>query len=244
MVHIIGHRGGRDLWAENGMTGFRELAAMPVEGVEFDVHLTGAGELLVIHDPTLDRTTDRSGPVAALAAGEHRSVALKNGNGDSIPTLDEVLETYRPTGIELHVELKADAAGDPYRGLEAKAAAAIDRHGLAHRAILTSFNPKVLEAVRTVAPHIRTLSSFDTKSAQRLGLLDGIAMLLAVSDIIAVEKGLLLGQWDAITALIPEDRLGVWVPNEDADLAFWLNKPLRQLTTDRPDRALKMRRAQ
>ena len=58
MVMIVGHRGGRNLWPENSLSGFRKLAAMPVEGVEFDVHLTGGGELLVIHDPTLDRTTD------------------------------------------------------------------------------------------------------------------------------------------------------------------------------------------
>lgn len=244
MVHIIGHRGGRDLWAENGMTGFRELAAMPVEGVEFDVHLTNAGELLVIHDPTLDRTTDRTGPVAALGAGEHRAVALKNGDGDTIPSLDDVLEAFAHTGMELHVELKADTNGNPYPGLEAKAAAALDRFGLTERSILTSFNPKVLETVRAVAPQIRTLSSFDANSANRLGLLDGIEMLLAVSDIIAVEKNLLDRHWDVITARIPADQLGVWVPNEENDLAFWLEKPLRQLTTDRPDRALKMRRAQ
>lgn len=243
MVHIIGHRGGRDLWAENGMTGFGALAALPVEGVEFDVHLTEAGELLVIHDPTLDRTTDRQGPVAQLAAGEHRSVLLKNGNGDTIPSLDEVLEAFAPTTIELHVELKADSSGAPYPGLEQKAAAALDRHGLAERSILTSFNPDVLRTVRSVAPHIRTLSSFDTKSADRLGLLEGIAVLLDVSDIIAVEKGLLDRHWDAIASRIPADRLGVWVPNEEADLSYWLDKPVRQLTTDRPDRALKLRRS-
>lgn len=243
MVYIIGHRGGRDLWAENGMTGFRNLAAMPVEGVEFDVHLTEAGELLVIHDPTLDRTTDRTGPVASLGAGEHRSVMLKNGNGDTIPTLDDVCETFIPTGIELHVELKADRAGNPYPGLEAKAAAALDRHGLTQRSILTSFNPKVLETVRVVAPHIRTLSSFDAKSADRLGLLEGIDMLLEVSDVVAVEKGLLDSHWEVIASRIPADQLGVWVPNEEADLAYWLDKPLRQLTTDRPDLALQMRRS-
>lgn len=242
MVLIIGHRGGRDLWAENGLTGFRALAALPVEGVEFDVHLTEAGELLVIHDATLDRTTDHQGPVAQLRAGVHRHVFLKNGDGDTVPSLDDVLQTFAPTSIELHVELKADSTGQPYRGLEEKAAAVLDRHGLADRSILTSFNPDVLRTVRRVAPHIRTLSSFDTKSADWLGLVEGIATLLDVSDIIAVEKGLLDRHWDLITSRIPADRLGVWVPNEAADLTYWLDKPVRQLTTDRPDRALKLRR--
>ncbi|MNY76053.1 hypothetical protein D3C86_2155100 [compost metagenome] len=68
-------------------------------------------------------------------------------------------------------------------------------------------------------------------------------MLLEVSDIVAVEKGLLDSHWEVIASRIPADRLGVWVPNEEADLAYWLDKPLRQLTTDRPDRALEIRRS-
>lgn len=241
MVHIIGHRGARDLWAENGMTGFRETAALGVEGMEFDVHLTDDGELLVIHDATLDRTTEGTGPVAALRKGENRQLKLKDGNGDAIPLLSDVLALYADTDIELHVELKADKDGNPYPGLEAKAAALLDAYGVAQRSFLTSFNPKVLEVVRSVAPHIRTLSSYDMKSAEKFGLLDGIDILLAVSDIIAVERRLLDRSWEEITRRIPQERLGVWVPNEEADLAYWLDRPVRQLTTDRPDRALKLR---
>ena len=242
MVHIIGHRGGRDLWAENSLAGFRELASMPVEGVEFDVHPTVDGELLVIHDPTLDRTTDRTGPVTQLRAGEHRDVLLKNSNAQCIPLLSEVLAIYADTTMELHVELKADKDGNPYPGLEAQTAAMLDAHGLAKRSILTSFNPAVLAEVRRVAPHIRTLASFDAKSSERYGLLDGLEAIAKVADIIAIEKSVLDRFWDVISPRLPKERLGVWVPNEEADLTFWLNKPIRQLTTDRPDRAVSLRR--
>lgn len=243
MVHIIGHRGGRNLWAENSLGGFRELARLPVEGVEFDIHLTGAGELLVIHDPMLDRTTARGGPVAALAAGEHRTVRLKDANGDTLPLLEEVLDVFAHTGFELHVELKADHLGKPYPGLEARAAAVLDARGLADRSILTSFHPEVLAEVRRVAPHIRTLASFDGKSAERHGLHEGLATMLDVADVVAIEKSVLDRHWGEIAALIPEERLGVWVPNEEDELAYWLGKPIRQLTTDRPDRALSARGA-
>lgn len=243
MVRIIGHRGARDLWPENSLTGFRELASMPVEGVEFDVHLTGDGELLVIHDPTLDRTTDRTGPVAQLGRGEHRQVKLRNGDNETVPLLSEVLDIYAGTAIELHVELKADSDGNPYPGLEEKVAAMLVTHGMAERSILTSFDPKVLEVVRRVAPDIRTLSSFDAKSAEKFGLLDGLETVMKVADIIAIEKSLLDRHWDIITRRLPRERLGVWVPNEETDLALWLNRPVHQLTTDRPDRALKMRGA-
>jgi glycerophosphoryl diester phosphodiesterase len=62
------------------------------------------------------------------------------------------------------------------------------------------------------------------------------------SDIIAVEKSLLAAQWEQITELVPVDRLGAWVPNDIGDLEYWLAKPIRQITTDRPDLALQARR--
>jgi len=241
MVMIVGHRGGRNLWPENSLSGFKKLAAMPVEGVEFDVHLTGGGELLVIHDPTLDRTTDHTGPVAALRPGEHRNVRLKDSDGETIPTLEEVLEIFKDGTIELHIELKSGVDHRLYDGLEVEAAAVVDRLGLAERSILTSFHEEVLAEIGRVAPHIRTLSSFDRNSAQRMGLLSGLDRMLELSDVVAVEKSLLAAEWDTILARVPLDRLGAWVPNDESDLAYWLNKPIRQITTDRPDLAVQIR---
>ncbi|WJR68685.1 glycerophosphodiester phosphodiesterase family protein [Neorhizobium sp. CSC1952] len=237
---IVGHRGARNLWAENSLTGFRNLLGLKVESVEFDVHLSAAGELLVIHDATLDRTTERSGRVADLAAGEYRSVILK-GTDERIPTLEEVLEIYAPTGLELHVELKAGAEGKPYEGLEARAAAEIDRFGLAGKSFLTSFNSEVLKVIGQVAPHIRRLSSLNHKSVEARGLRQSVEAMLQVSDVLAIEKALLREEWELLTALIPAEKLGVWVPNELEDLSFWLKQPLRQITTDRPDLGVKAR---
>jgi glycerophosphoryl diester phosphodiesterase len=241
MTLIIGHRGARNLWPENSLSGFRNLLDLGVEGVEFDVHLTRSGELLVMHDATLDRTAEASGPVADLAPGQHRHVVLKNSS-DVIPTLDEVLEIYASTGLELHVELKKDVNGMPYTGLEALAAAAIDRHNLADRAVLTSFSVDVLKTVRAVAPHIRTLNSYHTPDAEAEGVVPGLLRRLDVADIVAIEKSLLGTHWDVITANAPLDRLGAWVPNELADLENWMGRGLRQVTTDNPDRAQTVRR--
>ncbi|WP_332715609.1 glycerophosphodiester phosphodiesterase family protein [Pelagibacterium mangrovi] len=244
MTLIIGHRGARNLWAENSLSGFENLREMPVEGVEFDLHLDAAGDVIVIHDATLDRTTEGTGPVNALARGAHRAINLKGSErGDVIPTLDEVLEIYAGTDFELHVELKADGNGMPYPGLEAKAAAAIDRFGLAQRSFLTSFSVSVLARAREVAPHIRTLCSYHGPDAEREGVLAGLRARLAVADVIAVEKKLLADYWDLITANAPLDRLGAWVPNQRADLDRWLDCGLRQVTTDNPDIALVAREA-
>ncbi|MBY4606345.1 glycerophosphodiester phosphodiesterase [Rhizobium sp. 9T] len=242
MVHIIGHRGGRNLWPENSLSGFRNLAQMPVDGVEFDIHLTRSGEMLVIHDPTLERTTDALGLVADLGPGKHREISLKDSDAEAIPTLEEVLAVFKDTPLELHIELKTHADGTPYEGLAAKAFAAVERLGLEERSILTSFHPDVLADIRKAAPGIRTLSSFDAKSAERLGLASGLRLMKQCSDIIAIEKSLLQAKWDEITRLVPLDRLGAWVPNKTSDLEYWLAKPIRQITTDRPDLALQARR--
>lgn len=239
---IVGHRGARNLWAENSLSGFRNLLDLGVESVEFDVHLSSAGELLVIHDATLDRTTMRTGRISELAAGEYRSVILKDTD-ERIPTLQEVLEIYTRSDLELHVELKADADGVPYEGLAAKAAAELDRFGLGDRSFLTSFNSDVLKTIGEVAPHIRRLSSLNHKSIEARGLARSVEIMLQVSDVLAIEKTLLIDEWDLLSALVPPQKLGVWVPNELEDLSFWLKRPLRQITTDRPDLAVKAREA-
>jgi glycerophosphoryl diester phosphodiesterase len=241
MVHIIGHRGGAALWPENSLSGFRELAALPVEGVEFDVHLTVDGELLVIHDPTLDRTTDHKGPVAALRGDEHRRVMLKQSDGQSIPLLSEVLEIFVGNRMELHVELKGDPRGAPYPGLAAKAAAMLDHYRLADRAMLTGFDPAAVAEVRTISPHIRTLCALDAQAVERHGLFEALDAMAEVANVVAVEKDVLDQHWEVIAARLPGERLGVWVPNYETELAFWLSRPIRQLTTDRPDRALRLR---
>ena len=68
MAMIVGHRGARGLWPENSLSGFRALATLAVDAVEFDVQQARDGGLVVIHDPSLDRTTERSGRYSSPAA--------------------------------------------------------------------------------------------------------------------------------------------------------------------------------
>jgi alkaline phosphatase D len=126
MTLIVGHRGGRNLWPENSVTGFRNVLGAGVEAVEFDVHLSDAGELLVVHDATLERTTEGSGPVRQLTPEQRRSVRLKDST-DTIPTLVEVLEVLEAGDCQLHVEIKSSEAGVPYPGLPERVAATLTR---------------------------------------------------------------------------------------------------------------------
>lgn len=244
MVAIVGHRGARDLWPENSLDGFRRTRALGIEAVEFDVHPTRDGELVVIHDPMLDRTVEASEPVVDRSAAELAALRLRDGGGEGVPTLDAVLDVFEGSGIELHVEIKTDALGYAYKGLEQHLLEALARRPNLGPTLLTCFVPEVLETVRALAPQQTVLASLDRRSAEMMGgltpALDRFARIEGC--LVAVEKGLLSVAFDLCRDRIGSGRLGVWVPNEPAEIARWLQAPIRTLTTDRPDLALAERR--
>jgi glycerophosphoryl diester phosphodiesterase len=242
MTFITGHRGARNLWAENSLTGFRNVLSLGVDAVEFDVHLTDAGELLVIHDATLDRTTDGHGPVRALSPDARRNVMLI-GIDETIPTLAEVLEVLAAAkDLALHIEIKIDETGTPYPGIAEKVAAEIARFGVGSRSYLTSFDISVLQDCRRHAPDIARLVSVNAAWADKQG---GITHFIQTVDdlvgIIAVHHELLEAEWETIRAVVSLDRLCVWTLNDEALIRRWLGAGIGHLTSDSPDLALQLR---
>jgi glycerophosphoryl diester phosphodiesterase len=247
---IVGHRGARSLWPENSLSGFRELIALGADAVEFDVHETRDGVGVVIHDPLLERTTEGRGAVARHTAAEVLATALRSGQGERggppgecVPSLQAVLALFKPTAMELHVEIKTDAAGELPAGAVERLVDTLHRAGVAQRSILTCFVPEVLDQVLRAWPAGRVLASLDHRSAEMLGgMTAALARYAAIPGcIVAVQKTLLEATWDRCQAALGSARLGVWVVNEPAELRHWLHMPLRQITTDRPDLALAAR---
>jgi glycerophosphoryl diester phosphodiesterase len=236
MVQIIGHRGARNLWPENSLEGFRRTRDLGVDAVEFDVHVARDGELVVIHDPSLERTTKGAGPVADRTAKELAAMG--------VPGLEAVLDVYAGTPIELHIEIKTDVLGRPYEGLEKRLLDVIAGRKLGQQPIVTSFVPEILETVRRLSPNQRVLGSLDRRSAEIFGGLPAALDRFAVigNCMIAVEKGLLSDSLELCLRRVGGEFLGAWVPNEADDIAQWLARPIRQITTDRPDVALALRR--
>ena len=234
---IIGHRGARGLWPENSLTGFRNVLALGVHGVEFDIHPTRDGRLAVIHDPLLQRTTNGTGPVSALSLAELQGLRL-HGAEEGVPSFDQVLDILVPDGLELHIELKADAADRPYAGLEAYAVAEVRRRGIEARTVLTSFWLDVHERLRAAWPNGRLLASLNAASVARQGGLDRVLDALAELrvDLIAVHKDLLAAELDTFVQRVGPDRLCAWVVNEPAEIERWLASEVAYITSDRPDR--------
>ena len=106
-VTLIAHRGGIVPGVpENTLAAFRRASAAGVDGIEIDLRSTLDGEIVVMHDATVDRTTDGRGRVAQLTLQAIRR--LDAGGGERVPTFAEVLELTRATGVALLLDIKVD----------------------------------------------------------------------------------------------------------------------------------------
>lgn len=112
---ILAHRGGGSVAPENTLVGIRAAAGMGFAGVEIDVQLAACGTPILMHDATVDRTTDGYGNVADFSADELRRLdaGVWFGNeyaGEHVPTLEAAVALCRATGLWMNVEIKADDA--------------------------------------------------------------------------------------------------------------------------------------
>ncbi|USN53315.1 MAG: glycerophosphodiester phosphodiesterase [Candidatus Nomurabacteria bacterium] len=105
---IIAHRGASGYEPENTLRAFQRAFALHADGIELDVHCCGSGELVVIHDATLQRTTDGHGRIANCTLSELQK--LDAGAKEKIPTLDSVLK-HTPRGSFVNIELKGKGSG-------------------------------------------------------------------------------------------------------------------------------------
>ena len=159
---MFAHRGGAKLAPENTLPAFDNGIAGGADGLECDVHLSRDGVPVVIHDKTLDRTTNAAGPVAARTAEELAEVDAGfrftrdgvfpyRGQGIGVPRLEMLLRRHVTRTI---IELKD---GNP--DLARAVVEVIRRTGAADRVCVGSFHRTAVETVRTVAPDIATSAS-------------------------------------------------------------------------------------
>jgi glycerophosphoryl diester phosphodiesterase len=149
----IAHRGASAYTPENTFAAFDKALALGVDNVEFDVHFSADGHIVVIHDETLDRTTSGTGPVVnqtmdrlrSLDAGGWFSDEFK---GEPIPTLAHLLERYKGW-LHFHIEVKGRTPG-----LAKRTADLVRGFGVGSVTTITSFDLAPLEEVRTYAPEL------------------------------------------------------------------------------------------
>ena len=155
---VIGHRGAAASAPENTLAGLRRAKALGCAWVEFDVRLTADGVAVLCHDSRLDRTTDRSGPVAAqtLAAirtSDAGSWFAPTFAGERVPALEEALLLCAQFDLGANIEIKADRGGE--YAIAAAVAMTLRRLGERAPAVLvSSFLPSALAAFRALAPQV------------------------------------------------------------------------------------------
>lgn len=142
---ITGHRGAVGTEPENTLRSFRRAVADGCDEIELDLRVSADGELVIMHDATVDRTTSGSGEVASLTLSGLR--ALDAGLGEEVPTW---AETVAAIDVRFQAEVKAEAAV-PLLAQSLKSDPA-----LASRTLVTSFHPEILLTMRQAFPDVTT----------------------------------------------------------------------------------------
>jgi len=246
-VLVAAHRGGALLWPENSLLAFRNAAGLDVDYLELDVHLSRDGELVVIHDPTLERTTTGTGAVRDRTLADLRTLRLKDRSGvvteEPIPTFDEVAALASSAGRRLLLEIKVGPDRARYPEIEEKVLAALERHRLADGAVVMAFEEATWRRIRELKPSIRAGALYSPRMLERSGrsvdaVLDearqaGVAFVglhQALADSRAVERAMAAGI-----------LLGVWTVNEPVALQRIFDLGAAIVISDRPDLAARLR---
>jgi glycerophosphoryl diester phosphodiesterase len=153
---ILGHRGAPLEAPENTLRSFALAREQGADGVELDVQLARDGVPVVIHDPTLDRTTAARGAVA-----DHPWTALERLTGATLPSLEQAAAWAAGAGAWLNVEIKAT-------GAEAAALDVLRRNGGLERVIFSSFDPASVATLTAVAPEARRFLLLEAWDAEAL----------------------------------------------------------------------------
>ena len=157
MSIILGHRGASGYAPENTLEAFRLAMDMGADGFELDVHLSRDGELIVMHDETVDRTTDGSGQIQSFTLKELKRLDASNGmaayKGAKIPALGELYDLIRDTRHLVNVEIKTDQIF--YPGIAEKVLKLEQEKGMEGRILYSSFNHYTLQELRQIKPDVK-----------------------------------------------------------------------------------------
>jgi len=243
---VAAHRGGAALWPENSLLAFRESLALGVDALELDLHMTADGEIVVLHDPTLERTTTARGRVRDLKLAELAGVRLKTRDGavtdERIPTFAQVLDLAALAAVELLPEIKVDANRQRYDGIEEKVLALVRARGLQARTTIQAFQVETIRRLRELEPKARTMLLVARGDVERDRARPAEAVGRA-RDLGATDLGMNHRLIDAdvmAAARAAGVRVSAWTVNEEADIRRMVDLGVDVVMSDRPDVAKKV----
>ncbi|HYF09955.1 MAG TPA: glycerophosphodiester phosphodiesterase family protein [Acetobacteraceae bacterium] len=240
-IGIASHRGGAFLWPENSLAAFRASAGLALDQAECDVHLSADGEVVVIHDATLERTTDGRGPVVARAAAELGALRQRGAAAEPVPMLGEVLAVLRGTPVAPRVEIKPDAAGRPYPGIVPRVLAALDAAGERRRAWIIGFEAPTMAEAQAAGGLAGVAWLIEQKFWRAIGARGAAAAARAhgFPEIGVAAEAL---DAEAVAVLRAEGLgIGVWGANHAESIRRMIGLGVDILATDDPPLAIALR---
>ncbi|WP_113448092.1 glycerophosphodiester phosphodiesterase family protein [Rhizobium cremeum] len=240
MTHIASHRGGTLEFGDSTPRGFSATAIMALEEVEFDVHPTADGAIIVHHDATLDATTDRTGAIAGLTVSEVRAATINYGEGGHPLTLEELCIIFSKSRVDFRCEIKPGADGRPYRDFVPRVVETLASNGMLERTTFSSFLIEALDEIAAATdrprlwlvspPVLRQLGTSAVIELARAHEIPEIGVHIDTADTGLMAEigaaGLDFGCWAAHTAPQIEKALSLGV---------------KVFTTDRPSLAIAIR---
>ena len=243
-VWVISHRGAMGHCPENTFVSFERALELGADWIELDVHLTRDGALAVIHDETVDRTTDGHGFVK-----DHTLAELKKLDagawfgpefaGQRIPSLDEVLIWARERNTVVDIEIKN--APIYYAGIEEAVVESLDRSGMAEQVIVISFDHRSVQRVKALDSRVVTGVLYAARptdagvglaaAAQADAVLPHWAYVTPEDVRVAHDAGLAVAPWATSDPVVLGELIDAGVD------AIGTNHPdvLRQLLSKRPN---------
>lgn len=244
VTRIASHRGGTLEFGDSTWAGFTATAAMAVEEVEFDLHPTADGRIIVHHDATLDRTTDTVGAIATMMAADVRAAIVDHaGAGFRHPLyVEELCAIFAESPVTFRCEIKPGHDGRPYPGFVPKAVAALDVGG---KLATTTFSSFLLDTLKDLAeatdrPTLWLVSPAILTQIGARGVID-IARLRGIAEI-----GVNIDTTSAtLKAMVEEAGLafGCWAAHTSPQIKKAFDLGVKVITTDRPSLALSIRNA-
>lgn len=242
MTRIASHRGGTLEFGDSTPRGFAATAEMALEEVEFDIHPTADGAIIVHHDPTLDGTTDTFGEIARMALADVKDATINYGGGGHPLTLQELCALYEASPVGFRCEIKPGVDGEPYRDFVPRVVTLLARHGMLERTTFSSFLVRSLDELARAS------------NRPRLWLVSPpVLRQLGVETVIEVAKAHAIPEigvhidcadralGDAVRAAGLE--FGCWAAHSHSQIEKALALGVKVFTTDRPTLAISIRSA-
>jgi len=219
LVTVVGHRGAAGLEPENTILSFKRALELGVDNVELDVHLTKDKELVVIHDSTVNRTTNGQGYVGNITLEAIKM--FDAGKGEQVPTLQEIIDVVKGKAV-LQIELKG-------LGVEESVVKTVEENKIIDDVILTSFRHYMVKRAKSLNQKMKT----------------GVIFLCLPLDAprMAIDAGAnqLNANLNYIDEHLVEDahrhglKISAWTANEPEQMRRLLVLGVDAIVSDRPD---------